>query len=455
MPKEERQIKEITDNDLDTGRDLVTENYELEILTLKDKVDLRKFSRAFLKLDRLLKNMFSNKLDKGEYIGDAQDLKNEIDGKVQLFASVPFLGLHRAGDNLHWYLDAERYKSFWDTGNFNPSSKVDKAGDTMTNTLKISGVTTPVIFNATESEAPHIRSQINGVNDWYVGRDIAENRSVSLYSYSLGKGIHIQEPYIYFDDVISMASGKGITLRGDGKVITANNYGVYGFHTDGGAAPLIFKDTSNKVHLGWNKEYEIIADGDLKILGTPQIERNYPFIYFKDTRDGADQSRHYVGIGSDLNKFQIVNAHTGKELALNSNGKLTYDGNEVLDNKNYCPHRIGDILETTNTEHPAASWTGTGWERYGNGRVIVGLNEGESEFNSIGKIGGAKEVALRADQTAPHNHTLTSVVGGGGWYGQGGGLGGLGGITTSTSGSGTPHSNLQPYIVAYRWRRIS
>ena len=64
MPKEERQIKEITDNDLDTGRDLVTENYELEILTLKDKVDLRRFSRSFLKVDKLLKSIFTGKEDK-------------------------------------------------------------------------------------------------------------------------------------------------------------------------------------------------------------------------------------------------------------------------------------------------------------------------------------------------------------------------------------------------------
>ncbi|UPO98437.1 hypothetical protein MKD34_09140 (plasmid) [Cetobacterium somerae] len=84
MSKEEKQIKEIIDNDLDTGRDLVTENYQLEILTLKDKVDLRRFSRAFLKVDKLLKNIFSNKLDKGEYGGNAQDLKNEIDTKLPI-----------------------------------------------------------------------------------------------------------------------------------------------------------------------------------------------------------------------------------------------------------------------------------------------------------------------------------------------------------------------------------
>lgn len=84
MSKEEKQIKEITDNDLDTGRDLVTENYQLEILTLKDKVDLRRFSRAFLKVDKLLKNIFSNKLDKGLYGGNAQDLKNDIDTRLEI-----------------------------------------------------------------------------------------------------------------------------------------------------------------------------------------------------------------------------------------------------------------------------------------------------------------------------------------------------------------------------------
>lgn len=67
MSKEEEQITEvieITDNDLDTGRDLVTENYGLEILTLKDKVDLRRFSRSFLKVDKLLKSIFTGKEDK-------------------------------------------------------------------------------------------------------------------------------------------------------------------------------------------------------------------------------------------------------------------------------------------------------------------------------------------------------------------------------------------------------
>lgn len=61
MPKEDlRKIKQITENDLDTGKNLVTENYQLEILSLKDLVDLRRFSRAFIKVDKLLKAFFNS-----------------------------------------------------------------------------------------------------------------------------------------------------------------------------------------------------------------------------------------------------------------------------------------------------------------------------------------------------------------------------------------------------------
>lgn len=64
MSTKNKEIKEITDIDLDTGTNLVTENYQLEILGLKDLVDLRKFSRSFLKVDKLLKSIFTGKEDK-------------------------------------------------------------------------------------------------------------------------------------------------------------------------------------------------------------------------------------------------------------------------------------------------------------------------------------------------------------------------------------------------------
>ncbi|MGL5621791.1 hypothetical protein, partial [Cetobacterium sp.] len=82
MSKLKEIIKKITDNDLNTIPGLTTVNYLFELIGLKDKVDLRKFSRNFIKADELIKNINDNKLDKGNYQKTAQDLKNEIDTKA-------------------------------------------------------------------------------------------------------------------------------------------------------------------------------------------------------------------------------------------------------------------------------------------------------------------------------------------------------------------------------------
>lgn len=234
--------------------------------------------------------------------------------------------------------------------------KVNRNGDTMTNTLKIDGVTSPIIFNAPETEAPHLKSQINGVNDWYVGRDVSSNRDISLYSYNYSKGIHIQEPYIYFDDSISMAQDKNITLRGSGKVVTANNYGVYGYNSDGSnASPLIFNDINNRIHLGWNKENNIIVDGYSYFWGTPQIETESPYIYFKDLRAGASDARSYIGFGSNTQKFQIVNAGTNHTTVL-----------ELDSNTN----RIETNTQFYTRDERACGW-GDGYAKFQSGGVVT------------------------------------------------------------------------------------
>lgn len=144
--------------------------------------------------------------------------------------------------------------------------------------------------------------------------------------------------------------------------------------------------------------------------------------------------------------------------SFNCPGIVTSQGSEVLTFANtnrYCPHRVGDIIESLSAEHPASTWLGTGWERYGNGMVVVGVSEGEGEFASAGQTGGSKYVSLTAAQNGPHNHPVTTVVGGNGWYGQGGNLGPFGTIGTGASGNGEAHNNMQPYVALYRWIRVS
>ncbi len=93
--------KVITDeNQLNTEvDDLITEDYALEVLGLKNPADFRKFSRSFMKLSKIVKEIDdnnNNKLDKGGYSGTAKNLNDELSKK----ATKTQLGRIIVGDNL-------------------------------------------------------------------------------------------------------------------------------------------------------------------------------------------------------------------------------------------------------------------------------------------------------------------------------------------------------------------
>jgi hypothetical protein len=80
-------------------------------------------------------------------------------------------------------------------------------------------------------------------------------------------------------------------------------------------------------------------------------------------------------------------------------------------------HPIGKILMTDDSRNPAEYYPGTTWVAWGSGRVPVGVNSSDSDFNAVGKTGGAKSVTLTAAQSGmpAHGHGFTQpTVNGGG-----------------------------------------
>ncbi len=120
-------------------------------------------------------------------------------------------------------------------------------------------------------------------------------------------------------------------------------------------------------------------------------------------------------------------------------------------------YRIGDILESTNPNNPGDDgYIGT-WELYGVGKVTVCIDVNDTDFNQVNKTIGEKEHTLTVGEMPAHNH---------GWYVEGGSNSNYGGklqagstrldlYSTSNTGGGQAHNNLQPSIVVYRWRRIA
>lgn len=88
------------------------------------------------------------------------------------------------------------------------------------------------------------------------------------------------------------------------------------------------------------------------------------------------------------------------------------------------------------------------WERI-KGRVIVGVDESQTEFNTTGKTGGSKYLQK-------HYHKLsnlgdTKLMNSGNSYGTY-----IGSGTKNTEEAGEGNSgNLQPYYTAYIWKLIS
>jgi hypothetical protein len=89
------------------------------------------------------------------------------------------------------------------------------------------------------------------------------------------------------------------------------------------------------------------------------------------------------------------------------------------------------------------------------GRVVVGLDGTQTEFDTAGETGGAKTHTLTTDEIPAHTHTyykggLTGDVAGPGFNYLQTSL-----QNTGSTGGGSAHNNLQPYVVCYVWRRTA
>lgn len=129
-------------------------------------------------------------------------------------------------------------------------------------------------------------------------------------------------------------------------------------------------------------------------------------------------------------------------------------------------HPVGSIYMSTSPASPETLYGGT-WERWGRGRVPVGVDETDSDFSNAGFMGGEKQHQLSIAETPSHTHNLLTYPDGEvmpEWlppfqvylyrYVDGA-------ITpyytnhTSAEGGNAAHNNMQPYVTCYMWRRTA
>lgn len=152
---------------------------------------------------------------------------------------------------------------------------------------------------------------------------------------------------------------------------------------------------------------------------------------------------------------------------------------------------VGTVMSFADSTDPNTIWKGTKWEKFGEGRVLIGAGSytenGTKYSYALGATGGEAKHQLTTDELASHNHNIfvatTNLTGyfaikgaehtssgivssGTSSYENARGFDGNGSSFTinashshsasaGNTGSGASHENRPPYTVVNRWRRTA
>lgn len=171
-----------------------------------------------------------------------------------------------------------------------------------------------------------------------------------------------------------------------------------------------FGVTDNTLSLSWKYRKlgteEWLEGGDI----TPIIEGNTfsangscdKLLTYKDS---VEFILYYSDKLDSLNVIQEVKKGQGSleiyEDALVSNGETLFHWeNDVVEPGDWLKiYPIGSIYLSVNNTNPSTLFGGT-WQRFANGRVLVGVDENDGSFNTSQKTGGHKELQK-------HNHSFS------------------------------------------------
>lgn len=151
-------------------------------------------------------------------------------------------------------------------------------------------------------------------------------------------------------------------------------------------------------------------------------------------------------------------------------------GSKLASDALAAAYPVGSIYMNASDSTNPATLLGFGtWVAFGAGKVPVGIDAGDTDFDAAEETGGAKTHTLDLDEMPSHRHGGIQPSGATGANSNGfdvdspvtGGdfdtyqkftkyAGGAGstvdGVLTS-AGATQAHNNLQPYIVVYMWKR--
>ena len=129
---------------------------------------------------------------------------------------------------------------------------------------------------------------------------------------------------------------------------------------------------------------------------------------------------------------------------------------------------VGSVYINANVATNPGTLMGFGtWTAFGAGRVPVGIDSSDTDFDTGEETGGSKTHTLSVSELPAHTHdvqvtertTSDDAAGGSRVLTADRNITtatiDITGMTAKSTGGGSAHNNLQPYIVVYMWKRTA
>lgn len=181
------------------------------------------------------------------------------------------------------------------------------------------------------------------------------------------------------------------------------------------------------------------------------------------THDEMDANLTHLG-GDGSYVMPTTDGDSGQVMSTNGDGQISFTTLTGVTATISNAYPVGSIyMNATNSTNPGTLLGFGTWTSFGAGRVLIGIDSGDADFNTAEETGGSKTHTLTESQIPSHRHQVgsnDSSAGFGGAAGNqefvqnfGSGIGNP--CNTSFTGGGSAHNNVQPYIVVYMWKRTA
>lgn len=163
-----------------------------------------------------------------------------------------------------------------------------------------------------------------------------------------------------------------------------------------------------------------------------------------------------------LRNFNTKAPIPASQLKWNSDSEDARSVSDMINAVALTVYPVGSIYMSVSNTNPATIFGGT-WEQLKD-RFLLGAGD---TYNNA-DTGGEAEHTLTTAELPAHSHTIAQIQSS--YEADGYGLQSGGGFvnrpivrtsgtvnneTTRTTGSGTPHNNMPPYLVVYMWKRTA